>query len=339
MTQAFPTKSAPVPLLISILLGGCSGPQSALDPHGSGASQIADLFFVMVLAGCLIWVAIIGVAIIAARSDPKTFSRETGNRYIAAAGLIFPTVAIAVLLAYALSITPLMRAAPKGLNVEVEARQYWWKFRYQIPDSTSSAGANQPQSVDVANHLVLPVDESTHLQLKSPDVIHSFWAPALNGKMDLIPGRSNELQLEPKKLGHIRGQCAEFCGLSHSYMSFDITILPKDEFDRWLRKQAAPAVVPDSKTAERGRDLFFREGCQACHAIRGTPADGQIGPDLTHFASRKTLGAGVAPISNSAVARWISNPGEFKPGVKMPAFSHLEEAELQLIAEYLVGLE
>src|SRR5690606_16989244 len=140
--------------------------------------------------------------------------------------------------------------------------------------------------VESANELRLPVGQRVELQLTSPDVIHSFWVPALAGKMDMIPGRTNRLVLEPSRTGRFRGVCAEYCGASHTFMAFTVEVREPAAFEAWLTQQAAPAHTTEE---DEGAALFLKNGCGACHTVRGTPAAGRVGPDLTHFASRPTL--------------------------------------------------
>ena len=175
--------------------------------------------------------------------------------------------------------------------------------------------------------------------LTAARVIHSFWAPTLGGKMDMIPGRENRMTLTPTEPGVYRGQCAEFCGEAHAQMAFPVVVMAPAEFEVWLAAQSEPAREPVTEAARQGRDLFLSNGCGACHTIRGTEAEGRVGPDLTHLGSRLTVGAGVLPVSRDTVADWIAAPEHVKPGVRMPAFGMLGDHQVGLIAGYLVGLE
>jgi cytochrome c oxidase subunit II len=175
--------------------------------------------------------------------------------------------------------------------------------------------------------------------LDSPDVIHSFWIPSLGGKMDMIPGRTTRLVLEPERPGTYRGACAEYCGESHALMAFSVEVMERDDFDAWLAAERAPAAAPTADPARRGAELFHQVGCGACHAIRGTEATGDIGPDLTHLASRRTLAAGTLPMTEEALVRWISDPQAVKPGARMPAFGVLGEQRVEALAAYLASLK
>jgi cytochrome c oxidase subunit 2 len=163
-------------------------------------------------------------------------------------------------------------------------------------------------------------------------VIHSFWVPELNRKIDLIPGRTNAILLRADRPGVYRGQCAEFCGLQHANMAFQVFADPPGRFRRWLAAQARPATAHGN-----GERAFLGVGCAACHTIRGTPADGDVGPDLTHVASRTTLAAVTIPNNRGTLAAWIADPQHVKPGNKMPALD-LKGPELQALRAYLETL-
>ncbi len=219
--------------------------------------------------------------------------------------------------------------ADADFDVDVSGEQWWWRVHYRTPGGT----------VDLANEIRLPVGQRTEFHLSSPDVIHSFWIPPLGGKIDMIPGRQTRLTLEPTRTGRFRGTCAEYCGSAHALMSFPVVVMEQKAFLEWLKHQGSPALPPQTPLARRGRDAFLGNGCGACHTIRGTEADGRVGPDLTHVGSRLTLGAGILPNTASSFSRWISDTGSIKPGVHMPSFGMLPEDQIRMIAAYLEGLE
>lgn len=311
-------------------LAGCGGLQSALAPAGRGAEQIAQIFWWSAAFAALIWLGVVGLGIWAllGRVDLHPGS---GNRLVIGAGAVFPTVVLTVYLVVGLRALPeLLAPAPEGsLQIRVVGEQFWWRVFYQGEDGAW---------VETANELHLPVDEPVQLLLESADVIHSLWVPSLGGKIDMIPGRTNRLTLHPTRTGVFRGACAEFCGASHAHMALDVVVRERAGFDQWLADQAAPALPPADERAERGRALFFRTGCGACHAIRGTPADGAIGPDLTHVGSRRSIAAGRLPAGPAGLARWLSETDHLKPGVRMPAFGMLGPDEVEALATYLDGL-
>jgi cytochrome c oxidase subunit 2 len=314
-----------------LLATGCSGPQSAIDPAGHGATQLAGLFWWMTAGAAVIWVAVAALTFYAIRARPDRLDPRRTTALIIGGGVLVPTVVLALLLAYGLSLLPrLLAPAPPGsLRIEVVGEQYWWRIRYHPA---------QGAPFELANELRLPVGEPVQFQLSSPDVIHAFWIPALGGKMDMIPGRTNRLTLEPTRTGTFRGVCAEFCGTSHALMAFDVVVLPKAQFEQWLAAQRQPAASPVDARALLGRERFFANGCAACHTVRGTEARGITGPDLTHVASRRSLGAGTAPNTHEGLARWLTRTAHVKPGVLMPHYGMLPGEEIDALAAYLQSL-
>ncbi|MFH5803069.1 cytochrome c oxidase subunit II [Alienimonas sp. DA493] len=310
---------------------GCDGTQSALAPAGPAAERVLTLFWWMLGGGVLIWATVAALAVYAIVIERPKYELDPTRWWVIGGGVVAPTVILTVLLIYGLGlIPPLVRDAPPGsLTVEADGVRWWWRFRYRTPDGP----------VETANELHLPTDEPVQFLLRSEDVIHSFWIPPLGGKVDMIPGRENRLALEADRAGTFRGACAEYCGASHALMNFDVTTQPREEFDAWLAAQAAPAAEPTSETAALGARVFLRSGCGACHAIRGTPADGVVGPDLTHVGGRPTIGAGLLPNNEANLVRWIARPDGLKPGAEMPAFDHLPKAELRALAVYLKSLK
>ena len=317
-----------------LLLAGCDGPQSALAPAGRGATHIAALFWWMAAGAGIIWLAVVGFAIYAMRVRPASDSHSGARLLIIGGGAVLPTVVLAGLLAYGLALIPelLMPASGSALHIAVSGEQWWWRVRYL------TAGGNGA-AIELANEIRLPVGARVEFSLESPDVIHSFWIPSLGGKIDMIPGRRNRLALEPTRTGVFRGTCAEYCGTSHALMSFYVVVLEQEDFAVWLAHQQEPAQPPAQPLAVHGQELFLANGCGACHTVRGTPADGVVGPDLTHVGSRLSLGAGLLPNDPAAFLRWIARTEDVKPGVHMPAFGMLPPEDLQALAAYLDGLE
>jgi cytochrome c oxidase subunit 2 len=317
----------------ALVLASCDGPQSALAPAGRGAERIADLFWWMAAGAGIIWLAVVSLAIYTLRR-PESHRHRRASILIIGGGAALPTVVLAGLLAYGLALMPaLLAPAPEGsLKIAVSGEQWWWRVRYL------TAGSNDV-AVELANEIRLPVGEHVEFHLKSPDVIHSFWIPSIGGKIDMIPGRLNRLTLEPTQTGVFRGVCAEYCGTSHALMSFYVIVLEKEDFAAWLERQQEPAQLPVQPLAIRGQELFLANGCGACHTVRGTPADGVVGPDLTHVGSRLSLGAGILANEADAFLRWIAHTEDVKPGVHMPAFGMLPPEDLQALAAYLDGLE
>jgi cytochrome c oxidase subunit 2 len=221
-------------------LAGCSGIQSALAPAGEGAEKIAQLFWWMTAGSAVVWLGVMALLVYAVRAEPGEHRQRQANRLIMA-GAVTPAIVLCALLVYGLSILPAMIApAPEGsLKVTVHGEMWWWRIRYEPPGR---------QPFELANEVRLPVGEPVQFLLHSNNVIHSFWIPSLGGKMDLIPGRVNQLSLLPKRIGTFRGQCAEYCGRAHAQMAFDAIVVTRAEFDGWLLQQAAPVAVPAVRT-------------------------------------------------------------------------------------------
>jgi cytochrome c oxidase subunit II len=291
---------------------------------------MAHLFALMMVVAMLVWTTVVAAAIYAIRVKRGTHTERDANLFIIGGGVALPTVVLAALLWYGLPMVPqVMALAPlEALRIHVTGKQWWWRVQYVTANGF----------IETANELRLPVGQRVELQLSSPDIIHSFWVPSIAGKMDMIPGRITRLALEPTRTGTFRGACAEYCGASHALMAFDVVVTDEKAFQRWLDAQSAPATTPIDALSIRGQDAFLANGCSACHTIRGTPAAGRIGPDLTHVASRASIGAATLPNQKDALIRWIRETDRLKPGVHMPAFRALTADELTALAAFLGGL-
>jgi cytochrome c oxidase subunit 2 len=316
----------------AVALASCAGVQSALDPAGASAERIADLFWGMTIGAALIWLGFVGLMMYSNHFARGEHTEKSATILIVGGGIVFPTIVLTGLLTYALAMLPsFLVPAPKGsLRILVTGEQWWWRVRYFPPNG---------EPVDLANEIRLPVGAPVEFELESPDVIHSFWIPSLGGKVDMIPGRKTRLRLEPTRTGTFRGVCAEYCGTSHALMAFWVKVEPAEEFEQWLAAQARPAKASDAPLAKEGRELFLANGCGACHAVRGTAADGVVGPDLTHAGSRLSVGAGILGNDARDFRQWIAHTNDKKPGVRMPAFGMLPPEQLQALAVYLKGLE
>ncbi|HEV7437612.1 MAG TPA: cytochrome c oxidase subunit II [Pseudorhizobium sp.] len=313
-------------------LSSCSGIQSALDPAGPEAADVANLFYVMLTGGALIWIGVVGALFYASRRGREPHSERLAGWVILLCGAVGPVIILAALLSYAVWLMPNLRPwtspGEAGTHqIAVTGEQFWWRIRY-----LDQSGA---VLFETANEIVMPVGERVLFTLEAPDVIHSFWIPSLGGKMDVIPGRINAVTLEASKVGLYRGACAEFCGSSHALMAFTVKAVEPAAFEDWLRQTASVDRTSDAD----GLSLFLRHGCGACHSIAGTQADGKIGPDLTVVGARETIAAGTLPNTIEGIARFIRNPNEVKPGVHMPAYGMLPDGDVEVIAAYLKGLQ
>ncbi|MFD1705113.1 cytochrome c oxidase subunit II [Methylopila henanensis] len=282
----------------------------------------------MAVGAGVVWAIVMAIAVYATRIRPDPHDEKVGLRLILWGGVAFPTVVLAGLLVYGLGMMWTLREPGEGLRIDVSGEQFWWRVTYRPQDGAAVASANEVR---------LPVGERVEFALTAPDVIHAFWIPSLGGKVDMIPGRENRLVLKAEKPGVYRGVCAEFCGASHALMAFDVVAMEKDAFEAWLKDQARPAAQAPEQA--RGAELFLRNGCGACHTVSGTEARGVVGPDLTRFGERATVGAGLMPNTPDNVARFIRETGTLKPRAKMPAYGALKPDELQAIAGYLGSLK
>jgi len=314
------------------MLAGCGGAQSALDPAGEEAAQVATLFWTMTIGGFAIWAGVVALALYAAHRRSAPISEKSATRLVLWGGAAFPIVVLTALLAYALWLMPSLRPFAGGeqarLRVEVVASQFWWRVVYHLPDGRRVVSANEVR---------LPVGERVEFSLASSDMIHSFWIPALGGKMDMIPGRVNRLSLLATRPGTYRGQCAEFCGTSHALMAFPAVAMTAEDFTSWLEARVAASAGVEGRP--RGLELFMREDCGTCHRVAGTRASGESGPDLSHVGSRLTLGAGLLENDAAGMARFVAHSTSLKAGSRMPSYLHLGEDELAEIAGWLKGLQ
>jgi cytochrome c oxidase subunit 2 len=297
--------------------------QSALDPHGPDARVIAEIGWVLLALAIPVFVLVLVLAAWAAfgRRRPAWLA---GPAVVVAGGIALPAVALSALLVYVLLAAERMDAAhaQPAVQIEVIGHQWWWRVHYL----DASGGLD----FATANELHVPVGRSVELRLRSADVLHSVWVPSLAGKLDAVPGKDNRLVLRADRAGVYRGQCAEYCGAQHAQMALHVVAVQAPDFERWRQAQRAPAQAP--------ADALFTARCGACHAVRGTPAEGSRGPDLTHVGSRLALGAGVLPNQPGAAAAWIASGQHLKPGNLMPEFRSLSSDELTALAGYMERL-
>jgi cytochrome c oxidase subunit 2 len=327
-------------LLAPTVLAGCGGSQNTLNPHSHQATDIANLFWVMMAVSFGGLALITGLLVLAwlrrgrRGLGPDADDPHPGEKpswfVVVGMGVVFPLMVIVALFVVAnwaiVNVTQAPAASTTAMTVDAIGHQWWWEFRYPGAKAVT------------ADELHIPVGTRVNLVATTADVIHSFWVPALNRKIDTIPGEQNRILLYSNKVGMFRGQCAEFCGLQHAHMGMLVFVQPKAQFQAWLKGQAQSAAKPTTASARRGEQVFLGGSCSSCHAIRGTPARGFVGPDLTHLASRTTLAGLVIPNTRSYLTRWIVDSQHFKPGNDMPDFS-LQSSQLQSLVAYLEGLK
>ncbi len=322
------------------LLGGCSSDMSALSPGGPVASRIADLFWMFFALACVVWVLVmlaLAYALLRRRRAVAALPVDDPPGESGARGVIYVLIALTAVIVSALSILSFLTGrslASLGgsdpIEIEIVGQQWWWKVTYTSPAPSLTLTS--------ANDIHVPAGRPVRLVLKSRDVIHSFWIPEIAGKRDLIPGQTNALDIMVSSPGEYRGQCAEFCGFQHAHMRLVLIAQKPEEFDAWYSAQLKPAPPPQSEAAKQGQQAFLTKGCVMCHQISGTPAKGQIGPDLTHVASRTGIAANTLPMTRGALAAWVADPQSIKPGTKMPRVD-LTADELNFIVDYLEQLK
>lgn len=321
-------------LLLSLLALGVAGcgrtpTQSILNPASDPAARVTGLtWFLVILLGLifLITLALLGFALFLRPPDRGDGSFFTTTRFVVISGILIPAAILFILLVASLNTTVALTPPETDLTVRVIGRQFWWEVHY--PDL----------GITLANEIQIPTGRPVRLELTSGDVIHSFWVPRLNGKMDLIPGHENQFWIAAERPGTYRGKCAEFCGVQHAKMAFWVVALPPEQFEAWVADARRPRPEALAPQLAEGRKVFFRAGCDTCHAIRGTRAQGKRGPNLTHLGGRLSLGAGTIPNNTGNLQGWISNPQAIKPGNLMPRV-YVAPKDLHALAAYLESLK
>lgn len=326
-----------------VIFPACGGSQSAVSAVGEQSRQLEFLwwvFFWVCTAVYLIVMAVLAIAFFRrqrARADtpPETMPDPGRERTIGNA----VKAAIAVTLLVMLTLMALsfrtgrsvsqVATAPYPLSIRVKGQQWWWEVEYRFETPSDN--------VTTANEIHVPTGRPIKLLLESTDVIHSFWLPNLHGKKDLIPGYPTEFSFVADTPGTYWGQCAEYCGTQHAKMRFVVTVETPEQFDAWLTAQRQLAPPPVTETQMRGQQIFLTSVCAQCHAINGTPANGRVGPDLTHIASRPYIAAGSLQNNEEHLQRWITDPHQFKPGIRMPMNTYSDE-DLRALTEYLRSL-
>jgi len=316
---------------VAALLTGCNEQQDSLAPRSHAASDIASLFWWMMGISWLGMGIVVCLMLFAWRKAHRRPGHETKEgeklafRIVIGAGIVFPIVLIATLFVisdiFVIKTTQAPAKSATRLTIRVIGHQWWWEVRYP---GTAAVTANE---------IHIPVRTPVRLEVSTGDVIHSFWVPRLNRTIDTMPGKRNAIELYADAVGRYRGQCDEFCGLQHAHMGFYVFAEPQARFRSWLANMARPA----RSTAAQGRQVFMTSSCADCHAIRGTRASGDVGPDLTHVASRTTLAALTIPNDPAHLAHWITDSQSVKPGNQMPDM-HLSGSQVHALVTYLDGL-
>ncbi len=326
-----PTKRGPRPMLLVALvvaaaLVSCARP-AALNPQGPGAARITDLWWAMFWLATVIYIGVMGfIAVALFRRRGANPGPVAGRRFIVAGGIILPSVVLLLLFVLTLRALDASATRETAFTVQVTGRQFWWEVKYPTSGFVT------------ANEIHIPVGQPVRLELASEDVVHNLWVPELLGKFDLIPGKTNVTWIQADQPGEYMGLCAEYCGIQHAKMRFVVIAVPPEQFAAWQEGQRQPAAAPTDPLLLRGQQVFLAADCGTCHTIAGTNIAERAGPDLTHLASRRTLGAGSLPNNRGNLAGWLLNPQSIKPGNKMPPTA-LSGEDLQALLAYLERLE
>ncbi|WP_374000971.1 cytochrome c oxidase subunit II [Massilia sp. CFBP 13647] len=317
--------------------------QNVLQPLGVQALAIHDLWRLTLLVCTLVFSAVLAAFLYAIWRAPHSTTQlapdvalldqpEPHLRRPVVIGVAVSIVLLLVLIVADFVTERRLAHLPlrDAVRIEVTGHMWWWGARY-LDDEPG-------RMFDTANEVHVPAGKPVILKLNSADVIHSFWAPSLHGKKDLIPGRTALLQFRADKPGVYRGQCAEFCGFEHALMAFTIVAHPPAQYDAWVARQRVPAPAPVTAQQKEGQAIFMRGSCAGCHTIAGTGARARLGPDLTHLASRRMIASGTLPNTRQYLAAWILDPQRFKKGAKMPA-TPLSARELNALMAYLETLK
>lgn len=299
-------------------------------------ARVTRLTWFMIVLAAVVYVAVMAIMLVAARRNRRRDASQVdlsdpGNRWVIVGGLIMPAIVLSTVLVFSLAAMGRERHPRPAVTINVAGHQWWWEVRYDFPDL--------PDRFRTANEIHIPVGAPVRLVLTTKDVIHSFWVPELQGKIDLIPGATNELSLVAKRAGTYRGICSEFCGMEHAKMGLVVVAEDSATFRQWARAQLADAAAPADSLALAGKQLFESGPCSMCHTVRGTRAAGIVAPDLTHVGSRTTIAAGALPNTLGNLAAWIVNAQSIKPGALMPTITTFSGRDLRAVAAYVAGLK
>ena len=327
-----------------LVLSGCGSQQmenafirtpSMLAPQGPVAGRIANLSWFMIILGSLVFIGVmiyLAYAIWGNRGydlEEELKRPNEGSGIVLTWGVGFTAVVLMVLFGLNISTmraNHLVSNGEAGLVIDVIGRQWWWEIRYP------------QQAFETANEIRIPVDQPVTLRLTTKDVIHSLWIPQLGGKLDLVPNKVNEMTIIADQSGEYWAECAEFCGTQHGKMKLMVIVHSAQEFAAWLEHQQTVPAPPQDELAIEGQQIFLGSSCVYCHHVEGTNASGDLGPDLTHLGSRRTLGAGIMEYSLGREALWIRDSHVYKPGNQMPPMD-FSNAQLSALMAYIETLE
>jgi cytochrome c oxidase subunit 2 len=330
---------------LALCTSACGGIHNALNPSGPQAQNLSRLWWLFFTVCSIVFVVVMIAVLLSLRNrtaeSPNVLTpnveppqkQERSRRNVVVSAVTLTVIILFVFLIASFSAGRSMTAElahKNGLNIEISGHQWWWEVRYD--------DGNASNIFTTANEIHIPVGVPVTFSLKGADVIHSFWVPNLSGKKDLIPGKINTMWLQADKPGVYRGQCAEYCGLQHARMALWVVAEPQEQFNAWRQGQTQTSIPPATDSQKRGQQVFLTSTCVMCHAINGTPAGSNIGPNLTHVASRTMIAAATLVNTREHLAQWIKDPQQFKVGTRMPQ-NNLSDADLQSLVDYLQSLK
>jgi cytochrome c oxidase subunit 2 len=328
-------------LLSPLLLSGCERPQSTLYANGPASARIAQvewwMLIVFLAISAFMWI-LLTWAVLRRRgtlAEHAPVDIGGGQGWVAWGGLAFPFVVLCAFFILGLKLMasfPVHDSNHANLHPEILiiGHQWWWEVQYL---------AAPPERFTTANEIHIPVGRPVDIELRSNDVIHSFWVPTLHGKVDLIPAHPNFIRIEADQPGVYQGACAEYCGAQHAHMRLLVVAQTLDEYQAWVQGQLKDGSEPTSEEAKRGEQIFMAGPCSLCHQVRGTEAGGRVAPDLTHIGSRKELAANSFPNNDAYLEAWITHAQSLKPEAKMPNLTQFNGQQLRDLVAYLRQLQ
>lgn len=317
-----------------------SSQQRILSPAGPAANSIAGLgwFTLLLSLGVLVVMWVLIAMILTRRRGSLTEHAPAdtggGQGWVFYGGFAFPALVLAAMFFYAMDSMasfPLNHGMKRPPQMLIIGHQWWWEVHYLY-------GPVHDHFI-TANEIHIPTGTTVDIDLQSADVIHSFWVPALHGKVDMMPGVTNRIEVQADRPGIMRGQCAVYCGDEHPRMVLLVVAQEPAEFQKWLADSRKSAPAPATPELAAGQNLFMSASCSLCHTIDGTPANGSIGPNLTHIGSRKMIASNWLDNNTANLAAWVTNARSLKPEVVMPNVTSFTGGQLRQLVAYLQSLK
>ena len=318
-----------------IFEGSASHLQTTFNPKSDNTESIHDLYMIVWILSGFVMVGVLTLTmafslIFRERPGAPPAQQFHGNSRLEIIWTLIPIVIVVAIAIPSFQVILETEGDPPANSLNIVATGHQWWFEFEYPE----------ENLITANELHIPVGQPVSIELRSDDVIHSFWIPQLVGKVDMVPGHNNRLWFTPYEPGEYYGQCAEYCGTSHANMRFRVIVETQEGYDAWVANQtndALPAVGTEAQAGEKIATTL----CAACHMIRGTSTNTAFaikGPDLTHVGSRNHIAAVTMENNSENLAQWLKNPPGVKPGSRMPVLALSYEQISQLVA-YLQELQ